>query len=126
MRVAGITKLSQLIAEISVTIPLDYVSMQQLLESNTLIERAEKLAWKLAEVIEVLKLRNEIQNKVKEHMDKHQREFLLREQMKVIREELGEDNVQSEAEEFEEKLRNLQASEEVKEKLRKEISRFKS
>lgn len=126
LRVAGITKLSQLIAEIGVAIPLDYVSMQQLLESDSQKERAQILAWKLAEVIEVLKLRNDIQNKVKEHMDKHQREFLLREQMKVIREELGEDNVQSEAEEFQERLDKLQASDEVKEKIQKEISRFKS
>lgn len=126
MRISGITSLSQLIAEISVAIPLDFTSMQQLLESDSQKERAQILAWKLAEVIEVLKLRNDIQNKVKEHMDKHQREFLLREQMKVIREELGEDNVQSEAEEFQERLQKLQASDEVKEKLQKEISRFKS
>ena len=126
LRVAGIKNLSQLVAEIGTAIPLDFASMQQLLECDTQTERAQMLAWKLAEVIEVLKLRNDIQSKVKEHMDKHQREFLLREQMKVIREELGEDNVQSEAEEFQEKLQKLQASDEVKEKIQKEISRFKS
>ena len=74
----------------------------------------------------VMTLKDDIQAKVKERMEKHQKEFILREQMKVIREELGEENIVSDAEEFEAAVKKLKASKEVKEKLMKEISRFKS
>ena len=71
-------------------------------------------------------LKEEIQGKVKERIDRHQKEFILREQLKVIREELGEDNMLSDAEEFETATKKLKASKEIKEKLMKEIHRFKS
>ena len=71
-------------------------------------------------------MKESIQTKVKERMDKHQKEFILREQMKVIREELGEENLVSDAEEFTEATKKLDAPQEVKDKLMKEIHRFKS
>ena len=74
----------------------------------------------------IRKLKQKIQQKVKVNIDKNQKEYVLREQIKVIREELGETNVEDEADEFMEKLKNLKASDEVKEKLKKEISRFQT
>ena len=81
---------------------------------------------KLVNEVEILNIKEEIQGKVKERVDKHQREYILREQLKLIREELGEDNTISDAEEFEEAAKKLKAPKEVKEKLQKEINRFKS
>ena len=84
------------------------------------------LALKIANEMAVIDLKDNIQKKVKERMEKHQKEFILREQMKVIREELGEENVLSDAEEFEQAAKKMKASDEVKERLKKEIVRFKS
>ena len=92
-----------------------------ILEENDLYRRCALLSFKLTNEIAVISLKEHIQEKVKERMDKQQREFLLREQMKVIREELGEENIVSDAEEFTEATEKLIASEEVKEKLLKEI-----
>ena len=89
-------------------------------------ERCELMLVMLQEELDVLKLKQKIQQKVKVNIDKNQKEYVLREQIKVIREELGETNVEDEADEFMEKLKNLKASDEVKEKLKKEISRFQT
>ena len=82
-------------------------------------ERCELMLVMLQEELDVLKLKQKIQQKVKVNIDKNQKEYVLREQIKVIREELGETNVEDEADEFMEKLKNLKASDEVKEKLKK-------
>ena len=96
------------------------------LEENDLYKRCALLSFKIANEIAVLSMKETIQSKVKERMDKHQKEFILREQMKVIREELGEENLVSDAEEFADATNKLEASQEVKDKLMKEIHRFKS
>ena len=96
------------------------------MEETDLNRRYEVLAFKIANEMEVMHLKEEIQGKVKERIDRHQKEFILREQLKVIREELGEDNMLSDAEEFETATKKLKASKEIKEKLMKEIHRFKS
>ena len=95
------------------------------MEEMDLKERCELMLVMLQEELDVLKLKQKIQQKVKVNIDKNQKEYVLREQIKVIREELGETNVEDEADEFMEKLKNLKASDEVKEKLKKEILRFK-
>ena len=118
--------LKKLVNEISANIPLGYMEQQQLLNETDLMKRYEKLAVLLANETEILTIKNEIQQKVKERMDKQHREFILREQMKVIREELGEDSTVSDAEEFQNALEKLDAPGEVKEKIQKEIKRFKS
>ena len=125
-QIADIKNFKSLIYQIAANVPMDYMNLQEILEKDNLRERYETLAFKIANEMAVLELKEGIQSKVKERMEKHQKEFILREQMKVIREELGEENVLSDAEEFEESVKELQASEEVKARLKKEILRFKS
>ena len=115
-----------LVNQIAANVPLDYLNLQDILEETDLNRRYEVLAFKIANEMEVMHLKEEIQGKVKERVDRHQKEFILREQLKVIRQELGEDNMLSDAEEFETATKKLKASKEIKEKLMKEIHRFKS
>ena len=96
------------------------------MEAVTLEERYETLMRMLLSEINILSIKNEFQAKVKDQVDKNQKEYLLREQMKVIREELGEDHSQTDADHFLEELEKLEAKKEVKEKIRREIERFKN
>ena len=116
----------KLVNEVAANTPLYYKDMQEILEQNDLYSRFEMLCVKLVKESQIMDIKEEIQQKVKERLDKNQREFILREQMKVIREELGEDTFISDAEEFENAAKALDASDEVKEKLFKEIKRFKN
>ena len=124
--IADINGLKELVNRIATSVPFDYQNLQDLLEENDLYKRCALLSFKLTNEIAVSSIKENIQTKVKERMDKHQKEFILREQMKVIREELGEENLVSEAEEFTEATEKLVASDEVKEKILKEIQRFKN
>lgn len=123
--VADTEKTEELLAEIGTHVSLDYRQLQKILEEDNLQTRCELLATQLEAEMEVLRLRNSIQQQVKEEMDRHQKEYILREQLKVIRKELGEDNIQTEVQEFEEKLEGLQAPKEIKEKIKKELARYK-
>ncbi|MCI8489882.1 MAG: endopeptidase La [Lachnospiraceae bacterium] len=107
-------------------IPVYYEQKQNYLEAVTLEERYETLMEILLQEVNIISLKNEFQSKVRERVDKNQKEYLLREQMKVIREELGEDNIGDDAEQYMESLEKLNASREVKERIRKEIDRFKN
>ena len=118
--------LRRLVDEIAANIPLQYTDQQELLSETDLQKRYEKLAFRLVNEMEIMNIKEEIRKKVKERVDRHQREYILREQLKLIREELGEDSTVSDAEEFENELKKLKAPKEVKEKLQKEINRFKS
>lgn len=118
--------LKKLVEEIAAGIPLYYTEQQEILEQTEFWVRYEVLSLKLMKEIELLELKDDIQRKVKARVDKHQKEYMLREQMKVIREELGEDNTVNDAEEFTKAAEALDAPAEVKEKLKKEIARFKS
>ena len=118
--------LRRLVDEIAANIPLQYTDQQELLSEMDLQKRYEKLAFRLVNEMEIMNIKEEIRKKVKERVDRHQREYILREQLKLIREELGEDSTVSDAEEFENELKKLKAPKEVKEKLQKEINRFKS
>lgn len=121
-----ITGLKKLVDEIAANIPIPYMDQQEILNEIDFGKRYEKLAYKLVNEVQIIGIKEEIQRKVKERVDKHQREYILREQLKLIREELGEDSTISDAEEFENAVKKLKAPKEVKEKLYKEISRFKS
>ena len=118
--------LRKLVDEIAANIPLQYTDQQEILNETDIQKRYEKLSFRLVNEVQIMNIKEEIQKKVKERVDKHQREYILREQLKLIREELGEDSTVSDAEEFENALKNLNAPKEVKEKLQKEINRFKS
>lgn len=125
-KITDITNLDKVIEEIAVNLPLTFEGKQRILEKMTVAERYECVCILLAEEIELVRIRKEFQVKVKSQVDKNQKEYLLREQMKVIREELGETDSLSETDEFLEKLEALEASKEVKDKIKVEISRFKS
>lgn len=125
-QIADIKELKMLVNKIAASVPLDYTNLQEILEESDLYKRCSLLSHKLANEIAVMELKESIQKKVKERMEKQQKEFILREQMRVIREELGEENVVSDAEEFTESVNHLEASQEVKDKIMKEIHRFKS
>ena len=121
-----IKSLKKLVDEIAANTPFYYVDQQEILGKVDFWERYETLAFKLVNEVQIMDIKNELQQKVKERVDKHQKEYILREQLKLIREELGDDSTLSDAEEFEKAAKNLKAPKEVKEKLKKEISRFKS
>ena len=125
-QILNIEELEELITQISVNIPLSYQNKQRILEALTFEDRYEVLGSILGNEIEVLQISRDLQKKLKGRIDKNQREYILREQLKVIREELGEENVSDQAEEYRKKLKELQASDEVKEKIEKEIKRFKN
>lgn len=111
--------------QIAMNLPLYYEQKQSVLETIGLQERCELLLTIMAQETDILQLRRELQEKVKSRIDKSQREYFMREQMKLIREELKEDNV-NEADLFLEELEKKKASEAVKEKIKKEIERYRN
>lgn len=125
-QILNIDNVEELVEQIAVNIPLSYQNKQKILEALTLEERYEVLGAILGNEIEIMQIGRDLQKKVKARIDKNQREYILREQLKLIREELGEDNTADDAEEFKKKLKELQAGDEVKEKIGKEIERFKN
>lgn len=125
-QVEGIKSLKVLVDTIAAAIPMSSAEAQGILEETELLRRFDSVSDKMMNEIQIMSIKEEIQAKLKERVDKNQREYVLREEMKLIREELKEDNVLTDAEEFQKKTDELEASREVKEKLYKEIGRFKS
>ena len=125
-QIMNITELEELISQISVNVPLTYQNKQKILEAVSLENQYEVLAAILNNEIEVLQIGHDLQRKLKARVDKNQRDYILREQLKLIREELGEENTADIAEEYRQKAEALDAPQEVKDKLNKEIDRFKS
>ena len=120
------TDLTKVVNWVAANVPLEQRDLQELLEETDLMKRYQLLAFKLVNEMQIMNIKEEIQTKVRERVDQNQREYILREQLKLIREELGEENTISDAEEFQAAADRLQAPDEVKEKLQKEINRFKS
>jgi len=118
--------LQELTDQIAVNIPLSVEDKQSLIEAVDMLERYQKITVIITEEIDILRIKKDLQNKVKEKVDKNQKEYILREQLKIIREELGESNTQSDADNYLEAVRALEAGEEIKEKIVKEIERFKN
>ena len=125
-QILKIEDLKELMEQISVNLPMSYQNKQKILEGISLEERYEIIAAILTSEIDVLLVNRELQKKVRARVDKNQREYILREQLKLIREELGEENTADDAQNFREQLKKLEASDEVKKKIGKEIDRFKS
>ena len=117
--------LERLMNLIPVHAMLKWPKMQSILDMAKLTEKYEQLLLVLNNEMEVLRIKRDLEAKVKEKVDKHQKEYILREELKTIREELGEDNIQSELDAFAEETRKLKAPKEVKDKLEKEINRLK-
>ena len=104
---------------------LKWQKMQQILEVSKLSEKYEQILFVLNNEIEVLQIKRDLEEKVRAKVDKNQKEYILREELKIIREELGEDTIQSDLDAYTEETRKLKASKEVKDKLEKEITRLK-
>nr|MBQ8252168.1 endopeptidase La [Lachnospiraceae bacterium] len=121
---SGIGQLGKLLDQITMLLPVDYKKKQVILEAIDLQKRFECLTELLQTESGILEVKNELAKKVKDRVEKNQREYVLKEQMRFIREELGEDSSLSDADLFREKLENIDASEEVKSKINKEIKRF--
>ena len=125
-QLSEITDLEKLMNQLANSLPVHFEEKQKILDAVSMTERYEVLMALLLKEIEIIAIKNDFQAKVKAQVDKNQKEYLLREQMKVIREELGEDNTESDADHFAEALGKIRADKEVKEKIKKEIDRFKN
>lgn len=119
-------RLMPFLYELAAELPFELSKKQEILEETDVGVQVESMMEILMEESEISDIRNEITRKVKKNVDKNQKDYLLREQQKVIRKELGEEDVSSDAEEYQEKCEKLNASKEVKEKIGKEIRRFKN
>jgi ATP-dependent Lon protease len=115
----------KLTMEVCVHLPLHYTQRQQLLEAGDALQRYDLLSTILVNEMEVLQIRNEIQQKVRERVDKNQKDYVLREQIKIIQEELGEDTLLSDVKHYQEEAEKLCASDEVRERILKETERLK-
>lgn len=121
-----ISDLKEMLKQIPVQMPWDYTVCQAILECTTMSGKYEAVLQTLMTEMEVYRIKKEFQEKVKADIDQNQKEYILREQMKIIRQELGEDNPLSDADEYQKKTEELKADKEVKEKLLKEIGRFRT
>lgn len=120
-----IDELSELIDQIAINIPLTLEDKQNLIETIDLLDRFEKITVILTEEIDIIRIKKDLQSKVKEKVDKNQKEYILREQLKLIKEELGEAS-SNDGDLYVEALEKLEASDDIKVKIKKEIDRFKN
>ena len=120
-----IDDLERLMNLIPVHAMLKWPQMQKILDMGKLTEKYEQILLVLNNEMEILRIKRDLEEKVKARVDKQQKEYILREELKTIRQELGEDNIQSEIDGFFEETKKLKAPKEVKEKLEKEINRLK-
>ena len=102
-----IEDLGELLDQTAIQMPWDYTMRQEVMESLDLEERYEKVVNILISELEILRIKKELQDKVRDAVNKNQKDYILREQLRIIREELGEDNVVSDAEEYEKRLKTL-------------------
>jgi len=125
-QIMQINDVEKLVDQISINLPLPYEKRQQLLDAVTLSDRYEALSVLMENEIEIQVIRRDLQEKVKERIDKNQREYILREQLKAIREELGDDTTLTDIDHFRTACEKLKAKKEVREKINDEITRFQN
>lgn len=124
-QILELEEVQKVIDQIAVNLPMKYQDKQKILDAVTLEERYEVLGMILTNEIQIMEIRTDLSKKVKDRVDKNQRDYILREQLKVIQEELGDGDTISEADQFREQAGKLKASKEVRERIYKEIDRFK-
>lgn len=125
-QIDDVMSLGELIDCITINMPLSVLNKQRILNAVSVRERFEALTGILSQEVEVIRIKNELAKNIKQRIDKNQRDYILREQLHYIKEELGENNTDSDVEQFEDALEKLKAKKDVKEKIRKEISRYKN
>lgn len=125
-QILEIEDIEKLLEQLNINTPFTMAEKQQLLEARTLSERYELTGILLTNEISIAKIRRDLQEKIKERIDKNQKEYILREQLKLIREELGEDTGHSDIENFKKAAEKLAAPDEIKDKIRGEITRFQN
>lgn len=125
-QIEDVMSLGELLDCITINMPLSVLNKQRVLSAISVRERFETLTGILSQEVEVVRIKNELAQNIKQRIDKNQKDYILREQMHYIKEELGEDNTDSDVEQFEAAVEKLKAKKEVKEKIRKEISRYKN
>lgn len=125
-QIEDVMSLGELLDCITINMPLSVLNKQRVLSAISVRERFETLTGILSQEVEVVRIKNELAQNIKKRIDKNQKDYILREQMHYIKEELGEDNTDSDVEQFEAAVEKLKAKKEVKEKIRKEISRYKN
>lgn len=125
MKVMSIEDLGELSDTIAASVEMDIEKRQELLSEFDVYRRIEMLIVEIGNQLEILRLERQIAQKVKERIDKNQREYYLREQLRVIHDELGDsDGVKGETEEYKKKIKSLRASKEIKDRLLKSVDRF--
>ena len=124
-QIEDVMSLGELLDCITINMPLSVLNKQRVLSAISVRARFETLTGILSREVEVVRIKNELAQNIKQRIDKNQKDYILREQMHYIKEELGEDNTDSDVEQFEAAVEKLKAKKEVKEKIRKEISRYK-
>ena len=125
-KIQEINNIDKLVNEVANNLILSTEEQQRILDQVNLADRYEFMCIMLSEKLQLFQYRKELEKKIKGHIDKNQKEYVLREQLKVIREELGEDNTDDEIEQFMKELKKLKAPKETKEKIKKEINRYKA
>jgi len=121
-----VKSLEKLLDLVTMSMPLDYTAKQKILETPDLQGRYDFLTKVLYNEMEIGRIRTELSEQIKNRVEKNQKEYLLREQLSFIKEELGENGGFSDADQFENTLSELNASKEVKERIKKEIARFRT
>ena len=124
--IISIKEIDKLLNQVAICLPIYYENKQELLEKDTIKERYKAITEYLANEIEIQTIKKELQTKVKEHIEKNQKEYVLREQIKVIKAELGEDSQEQEIDNLNAAVRKLKADKTVKERLYKEIEKYKN
>lgn len=119
-------ELGKLLDSITINMPLPVADKQKILSAISVRERFSILTEILTREVEVIRIKSDLAKNIRQRIDKNQRDYILREQMQYIKEELGENNTDSDVEQFLAEAEKLKASPEVKEKIRKEIKRYKN